>query len=52
MPQSPPSVSAPSRRLPHRFAARVGFIAIVMILVNFVVAWLAVTVRLIAWLVG
>ena len=49
--QSPPSVSAPSRLSPHRFAARVGFIGIVGILVSCVVAWLAVTVRLIAWLV-
>ena len=50
--RSPPSLPAHYRQWPHRFAARVSYVAIVMLLTSCVVAWVALTVRLIAWLVG
>src|SRR6267378_2592345 len=50
--QSAPSVPSSYRQWPRRFAARVGYVAMVMLLVSCVVAWLTLTVRLIAGLVG
>ncbi|MEP6661958.1 MAG: hypothetical protein ABJD24_18765 [Acidimicrobiales bacterium] len=48
--QSQPSLPAHYRQWPRRFAARVSYVAIVMLLATCTVAWLALTVRLIAWL--
>lgn len=48
---SPPSVPAVFRQWPRELTARVSYIAVVLLLVTSVVAWLALTVRLMAWLV-
>ena len=45
--ESPPTVRASARRWPHRLAARVGTVGILIICV---VAWLVVTALVIVWL--